>query len=171
VAGWRHKQDEATNRCVPKATNAGRRQPDTRFSRVLHREAICYSRLGERPNFDDSPQRSDRKTGNATLDDYAEGIAQLGDLRHVSATRPLQRPQFALAATYHRHRFHCQRLQPSEGSGGALKELRDVEGFTIFLGVAEELGVAFGVVSQPAALGLILLMLGFIQTKIFSWRT
>lgn len=47
------------------------------------------------------------------------------------------------------------------------------EGFTIFLGVAEvagSLGVAFGVLTQLAALGLILLMLGAIQRKIFVWH-
>jgi putative oxidoreductase len=48
------------------------------------------------------------------------------------------------------------------------------KGFTIFLGIAEiagSLGVAFGVLTQLAAIGLILLMLGAIQKKIFVWRT
>ena len=48
------------------------------------------------------------------------------------------------------------------------------KGFTIFLGVAEvagALGVAFGVLAQWAALGLILVMLGAIQKKIFVWHT
>ena len=48
------------------------------------------------------------------------------------------------------------------------------EGFTIFLGVAEmagALGVAFGVFTQLAAMGLILVMLGAIQKKIFVWHT
>ena len=48
------------------------------------------------------------------------------------------------------------------------------KGFTIFLGVAEvagALGVAFGVLAQLAALGLILVMLGAIQKKIFVWHT
>jgi putative oxidoreductase len=47
-------------------------------------------------------------------------------------------------------------------------------GFTVFLGAAEMaggLGVAFGVLTQLAALGLILLMLGAIQKKIFVWHT
>lgn len=47
-------------------------------------------------------------------------------------------------------------------------------GFTRFLGVAElagGLGVASGVLPQLAALGLILVMLGAIQKKIFVWRT
>lgn len=47
-------------------------------------------------------------------------------------------------------------------------------GFTIFLGateVAGGLGVAFGVLTQLAALGLILLMLGAIQKKILVWHT
>ena len=46
--------------------------------------------------------------------------------------------------------------------------------FTIFLGVAEVaggLGVAFGVLTQLAAIGLILIMLGAIQKKIFVWHT
>jgi putative oxidoreductase len=48
------------------------------------------------------------------------------------------------------------------------------KGFTIFLGAAEvagSLGVAFGVLTQLAAFGLIMLMLGAIQKKIFSWHT
>jgi len=48
------------------------------------------------------------------------------------------------------------------------------KGFTLFLGVAEiagSLGVAFGVLAQVAALGLILIMLGAIQKKIFAWHT
>src|SRR3989449_2489675 len=46
-------------------------------------------------------------------------------------------------------------------------------GFTVFLGAAEvlgSLGVAFGVLTQLAAIGLILLMLGAIQKKIFAWK-
>jgi putative oxidoreductase len=46
--------------------------------------------------------------------------------------------------------------------------------FTLFLGVVEMaggLGVAFGVLTQLAALGLILVMLGAIQKKIFVWKT
>ena len=48
------------------------------------------------------------------------------------------------------------------------------KGFTVFLGAAElagGLGVAFGVLTQFAALGLILVMLGAIQKKIFVWHT
>lgn len=54
------------------------------------------------------------------------------------------------------------------------KSIEMPKGFTIFLGIAEVaggLGVAFGVLTQLAALGLILLMLGAIQKKIFSWHT
>ncbi len=46
--------------------------------------------------------------------------------------------------------------------------------FTVFLGAAEgagALGVAFGVLTQLAAFGLILIMLGAIQKKIFVWHT
>ena len=47
-------------------------------------------------------------------------------------------------------------------------------GFTRFIGLAElagGLGVALGVLPQLAALGLILIMLGAIQKKIFVWHT
>ena len=47
-------------------------------------------------------------------------------------------------------------------------------GFTRFLGLAElagGLGVALGVLTQVAALGLILIMLGAIRKKIFLWHT
>ena len=47
-------------------------------------------------------------------------------------------------------------------------------GVTPVLGVAEMaggLGVAFGVLTQLAAIGLILVMLGAIQKKIFVWKT
>lgn len=46
--------------------------------------------------------------------------------------------------------------------------------FTIFLGAAElagALGVIFGVLTQLAAAGLILLMLGALQKKIMVWKT
>lgn len=48
------------------------------------------------------------------------------------------------------------------------------KGFTIFVGIAEVaggLGVAAGVLTQLAAIGLILIMLGAIYKKIFSWHT
>jgi putative oxidoreductase len=47
------------------------------------------------------------------------------------------------------------------------------KGFTIFMGVAEvagALGVACGVLTQLAALGLILVMLGAIYKKIVVWH-
>ena len=47
-------------------------------------------------------------------------------------------------------------------------------GFTRFLGAAEVaggLGVAAGVLPQLAALGLILVMLGAVQKKMFVWHT
>ena len=46
--------------------------------------------------------------------------------------------------------------------------------FTIFLAVAElagAAGVILGVLQQLAAIGLILIMLGAIQKKIFVWKT
>ncbi len=48
------------------------------------------------------------------------------------------------------------------------------KGFAIFLGIAEiagALGLIFGVFTQLAAIGLILIMLGAIQKKIFVWHT
>lgn len=48
------------------------------------------------------------------------------------------------------------------------------KGVTIFLGVAEiagALGVAFGVLTAWAALGLSLVMLGAIYKKVFEWKT
>jgi|SRR5450755_1022770 putative oxidoreductase len=48
------------------------------------------------------------------------------------------------------------------------------KGFAIFLGAAEiagSLGIMFGVLTQLAAFGLILIMLGAIQKKIFVWHT
>lgn len=47
-------------------------------------------------------------------------------------------------------------------------------GFTRFLGIAEcagAVGVLCGVLTQFAALGLMLVMLGSIQKKIFKWKT
>lgn len=57
---------------------------------------------------------------------------------------------------------------------GRAESIGTSPGFTAFLGVAEvagALGVAFGVLTQLAALGLILVMLGAIQKKIFVWHT
>jgi putative oxidoreductase len=54
------------------------------------------------------------------------------------------------------------------------KDIGLSKGVTIFLGAAEcagSLGVIFGVLAQLAAAGLILIMLGSIQKKIFVWRT
>jgi putative oxidoreductase len=48
------------------------------------------------------------------------------------------------------------------------------KGFTIFLAVAElagGAGVIFGVLPQLASIGLILIMLGAVQKKIFVWKT
>lgn len=58
--------------------------------------------------------------------------------------------------------------------GGRGKSIGMSKQFTLFLGVAEmagALGVAFGVLAQWAALGLILVMVGAIQKKIFEWHT
>ncbi len=54
------------------------------------------------------------------------------------------------------------------------KDIGMSKNFTIFLGAAElagGLGVILGVFAQLAAIGLILVMLGAIQKKIFTWHT
>jgi putative oxidoreductase len=54
------------------------------------------------------------------------------------------------------------------------KDIGMSKGFTAFLGAAElagGLGVIFGVLPQLAAIGLVLIMLGAIQKKMFVWRT
>ena len=54
------------------------------------------------------------------------------------------------------------------------KSIGASRGFTIFVGTAELLGgvgVALGIFTQLAAIGLMLLMLGAIQKKIFVWKT
>jgi putative oxidoreductase len=57
---------------------------------------------------------------------------------------------------------------------GRSKDIEMSKSFTVFLGAAElagGLGVISGVFAQLAAMGLILVMLGAIQKKIFSWHT
>jgi putative oxidoreductase len=54
------------------------------------------------------------------------------------------------------------------------KDIAMSKSFTMFLGAAElagGLGVISGVFAQLAAIGLVLVMLGAIQKKIFSWHT
>jgi putative oxidoreductase len=63
------------------------------------------------------------------------------------------------------------------GGWNHLRNPKDIgmsKGFTLFLGTAEiagGLGVIFGVLAQLAAIGLVLIMLGAIQKKMFVWRT
>jgi putative oxidoreductase len=57
---------------------------------------------------------------------------------------------------------------------GRSKSIGMSQGFTIVLGLVEiagSLGLAFGVLAQVAAAGLILVMLGAIQKKVFVWHT
>ena len=54
------------------------------------------------------------------------------------------------------------------------KSIEASTGFTVFLGSAEVLGstgVALGILTQLAAIGLMLIMLGAIQKKVFVWKT
>jgi putative oxidoreductase len=53
------------------------------------------------------------------------------------------------------------------------KDIEMSEGFTVVLGIAEcagALGLVFGVLTQWAAVGLILIMLGAAQKKIVKWK-
>jgi putative oxidoreductase len=57
---------------------------------------------------------------------------------------------------------------------GRGKSIGASPGFTRFLGLAEiagGAGVALGILTQLAALGLVLVMLGAIQKKVFVWKT
>src|SRR5689334_7277611 len=57
---------------------------------------------------------------------------------------------------------------------GRSKSIGMSAGFTVFLGAAElagALGVMFAVLTQLAAAGLILVMLGAIQKKMLVWKT
>jgi putative oxidoreductase len=57
---------------------------------------------------------------------------------------------------------------------GRAKSIGASPAFTVVLGAGETLGglgVATGVLVQPAALGLILIMLGSMQKKILVWKT
>lgn len=61
-----------------------------------------------------------------------------------------------------------------KNSAARAKDIGMSKVFTICLGAAEVgggLGVAFGVLTQLSAFGLILIMLGAIQKKIFVWHT
>ena len=65
--------------------------------------------------------------------------------------------------------------RPVAREGALFPELARLmsRGFTIFLGLVElacGLGVMFGVLTQLAAIGLILVMLGAIGKKIFVWK-
>jgi putative oxidoreductase len=51
------------------------------------------------------------------------------------------------------------------------KSIEMSRGFTMFLGVAEFLGIIAGVFTLLAAIGLILVILGAIWKKIFRWHT
>jgi len=69
--------------------------------------------------------------------------------------------------------FFTSGLNHLKDPAGRSKSIGMSKGFTMFLGIAEvlgSLGVAFGVLVQPAAIGLILIMLGAIQKKIFVWH-
>ena len=70
--------------------------------------------------------------------------------------------------------FFVSGLRHARDPVGRAASIGASPGFTRFLGWAEmaaALGVALGVLTQVAALGLILIMLGAIQKKLFVWHT
>ena len=70
--------------------------------------------------------------------------------------------------------FFASGLSHARHPGERAKRLGMSPAFTLSLGVAEmagALGVATGVLVQPAAIGLILVMLGAIQKKALVWKT
>jgi putative oxidoreductase len=70
--------------------------------------------------------------------------------------------------------FASNGVSQLKDSDARSKSIGMSKGFTIFLEVAEiagGLGVTLGVLTQLAAIGLILVMLGAIQKKIFVWHT
>jgi len=70
--------------------------------------------------------------------------------------------------------FFASGLNHLKNPAERAKSIGASRGFTIVLGGGEvlgSLGVAFGVLIQLAAIGLILIMLGAIQKKIFVWKT
>ncbi len=70
--------------------------------------------------------------------------------------------------------FGTSGLSHLKDPAGRAQTIGMSKGFTAFLGAAElagALGVAFGVLTQFAAAGLILIMLGAIQKKIAVWHT
>jgi putative oxidoreductase len=70
--------------------------------------------------------------------------------------------------------FFASGLNHLKDPAARSKSIGASRGFTIFLGLAEVLGsvgLALGILTQLAAIGLILIMLGAIQKKIFVWKT
>jgi len=70
--------------------------------------------------------------------------------------------------------FTASGLSHLKDPAGRGQSIRLIKTFTAFLGAAElagALNVIFGVLTQLAAAGLILVMLGAIQKKIFVWKT
>ncbi len=70
--------------------------------------------------------------------------------------------------------FFYSGMQHARDPVGRGKSVGLSPGATRMLGIAEmagALGVALGVLAQVAALGLILVMLGAIQKKVFVWHT
>jgi len=70
--------------------------------------------------------------------------------------------------------FLASGLNDLKDSTQRCKSIGASKTFTLFLGAAEVLGsvgLALGVFVQLAALGLMLIMLGAIQKKVFVWKT
>ncbi len=70
--------------------------------------------------------------------------------------------------------FFTSGLSHARDPKGRAKSIGMSPSFTLYLGIVEmagALGVASGILLRPAAIGLVLLMLGAIQKKIFVWKT
>jgi putative oxidoreductase len=70
--------------------------------------------------------------------------------------------------------FFASGLSHARDPKGRGKSIGMPPSFTLYLGIVEmagALGVASGILLRPAAIGLILVMLGAIQKKAFVWKT
>src|ERR1700731_4837069 len=103
----------------------------------------------------------------------SDALSWLGN-SHVSSTRSILRPRISASPTYGGRGLHHQRLESPERTRDTEQEHRRAQGLHHFSGRRRSgggPGVMFGVLTQLAACGLILIMLGAIQKKIFVWHT
>jgi putative oxidoreductase len=101
-------------------------------------------------------------------------LAEKGDKDVVTPTRAIHRPQPAPFAAHDCAVFISSGWKHVKDPEERAKSIGMSKGFTIFLGAAEVaggLGVAAGILTQPAAIGLILIMMGGMVKKIFVWHS